>query len=292
MLLIGCANLANLVLARSLSRQSELAVRAALGASRWRLIRQLLIENVVISLCGGVAGVGVGYVMLQWIHSLIPPSALPPAVDVRIDASVLLFSLIAAVATGLLFGVAPAAQIRKLSLVSALQEGGHGTIAGNPGHRLRRTLVVAEIALAFVLLVGSGLLMRSFFKLLAIDPGFNAENVLTADLPINQKQHPDPVELNAYLAAISAAVEAVPGVRQTAITSALPLQGWGYGVPLRDRRSRSERRCQSASGVLQSRRPVVLRRTRHQAPGGTDVARQRHVGRTARRDDQRDVRQA
>jgi putative ABC transport system permease protein len=245
-LLIGCANLANLVLARSLSRQSELAVRAALGASRWRLVRQLLIESVVISVCGGVAGLGVGYVTLKWIQSLIPPYALPPAVDIRIDSSVLLFSLIAAVATGLLFGVAPAAQIRKLSLVSALQEGGHGTTVGSPGRRLRSTLVVSEIALAFVLLVGSGLLMRSFFKLLAIDPGFNAENVLTAELPISQKQHPDPVELNAYLAAISAAVEAVPGVRETAITSALPLQGWGYGVPYaiadRDRRDDANRR--------------------------------------------------
>ena len=245
-LLIGCANLANLVIARSMSRQGEMAVRAALGASRWRLVRQLLIENIVLAVCGGIVGIGVGYAVLMWIQSLIPPSALPPAVEIRVDASVLLFSLIAAVATGLLFGVAPAAQIRKLSLVSALQEGGHATTTGRPGHGLRRTLVVAEIALAFVLLVGSGLLMRSFFKLLAIDPGFDTENVLTAELPISQKQHPDSVELNAYLAAISAAVKAVPGVRQTAITSALPLQGWGYGVPYavadRDRKDDENRR--------------------------------------------------
>src|SRR4029453_11961511 len=133
--------------------------------------------------------------------------------------------------TGLLFGVAPAAQTTNPSLVSALKEGGHGTTAGSRGRRGRSALVVAEVALAFVLLVASGLLMRSFFKLLDIDPGFNPTNVLTAGLPIIQEQHPDPVELNAYLAAISAAVEAVPGVRKTAITSALPLQGWGYGVP-------------------------------------------------------------
>ena len=147
------------------------------------------------------------------------------------DTSVLLFTLTVAVVTGLLFGVAPAAQTTNPSLVSALKEGGHGTTAGSPGRRVRSVLVVAEIALAFVLLVASGLLMRSFFKLLDIDPGFNATNVLTAGLPISQEQHPDPVELNAYLASISAAVEAVPGVRETAITSALPLQGWGYGVP-------------------------------------------------------------
>ena len=230
-LLIGCVNLANLAAARSISRDSEIAVRAALGASRWRLVRQLLIENVVISLCGGIVGVGVGYAMLKWIQSLIPPYTLPPAVDIRMDTPVLLFTMTAAVVTGLLFGAAPAAQTTNPSLVSALKEGGHGMTAGSPGRRVRGVLVVAETALAFVLLVASGLLMRSFFNLLDIDPGFDATNVLTASLPINQEQHPDPVELNAYLASIRAAVEAVPGVRETAITSALPLQGWGYGVP-------------------------------------------------------------
>jgi putative ABC transport system permease protein len=230
-LLIGCANLANLALARTISRENELAVRAALGASRWRLVRQLLIESVVISVCGGVVGVGVGYAMMKWIQSLIPPYTLPPAVDIRMNPSVLLFTLTVAVVTGLLFGAAPAAQTTSRSLVRSLKEGGHGTTAGSPGRRMRGVLVVAEIALAFVLLVASGLLLRSVLKLLHIDPGFNATNVLTANLPINQEQHPDPVELNAYLASISAAVEAVPGVRATAMTSALPLQGWGFGVP-------------------------------------------------------------
>ena len=229
--LIGCANLANLALARSLSRQSELAVRAALGASRWHLVRQLLIENVVVSIGGGIVGVGIGYAMMKWIQSLIPPSTLPPAVDIRMDTSVVLFTLTVAVVTGLLFGVAPAAQMTNPSPASTFTEGRHGATVGRLGRRVRGVLVVAEIALAFVLLVGSGLLMRSFFKLLDIDPGFNATNVLTAGLPISQEQHPDPVALNAYLASIIAAVNAVPGVRETAVTSALPLQGWGYGVP-------------------------------------------------------------
>jgi putative ABC transport system permease protein len=230
-LLIGCANLANLALARSISREREMAARAAFGASRWRLVQQLLIESVVVSLCGGIVGVGVGYAMLKWIQWLIPPYSLPPAVDIRMDTSVLLFTFTVAVVTGLLFGVAPAAQTTNPSLVSALKEGGHGTTAGSQGRRMRGALVVAEVALAFVLLVASGLLMRSFFKLLDIDPGFNATNVLTAGLPIIEEQHRDSVELNAYLASISAAVEAVPGVHETAMTSALPLQGRGYGVP-------------------------------------------------------------
>jgi putative ABC transport system permease protein len=229
-LLIGCANLASLALARGVSRQGERAVRAALGAGRWRLVRQLLIENVVLSLCGGIVGVGVGYVMMKWIQSLIPPFALPPAVDIRMDSTVLLFTLTVAVVTGLLFGAAPAAQSRTPSLTRALNERGHGTTPASPSRRLHGVLVVAEIALAFVLLVSSGLLMRSFFKLLTVDPGFTATNVLTAGLPIRQEQHPDPAELNTYLASISAAVKTVPGVRETALTSALPLQGWGLGV--------------------------------------------------------------
>jgi putative ABC transport system permease protein len=230
-LLIGCANVANLALARGLSRESEMAVRAALGASRWRLAGQLLIENVVISVCGGIVGLGVGYAMLEWIKSLIPPATLPPAVDIRMDTSVLLFTLTVAVVTGLLFGAAPAAKATNPGLDHVLKQSGHGTLGRSPGRRVRGVLVVAEIALAFVLLVASGLLLRSVFKLLDVDPGFNATNVLTAGLPIDQEQHPDPVELNAYLGSIREAVTAVPGVRETAMTSALPLQGWGYGVP-------------------------------------------------------------
>jgi putative ABC transport system permease protein len=229
-LLMGCANLASLALARGVSREGEMAVRAAIGASRHDLVRLLLIENVVLALCGGIAGVGVGYALLKWIQSLIPPYTLPPAVDIRMDASVLLFTLIVALATGLLFGAGPAVQATSPDLVDSLKEGSRGATTSTPARHVRSALVVAEIALAFVLLVASGLLMRSVFKLLDVDPGFDATNVLTAGLPISEGQHPDPVELNAYLRSISAAVESLPGVRKTAMTSALPLQGWGYGV--------------------------------------------------------------
>jgi putative ABC transport system permease protein len=230
-LLIGCANLANLALARSTSRGSEMAVRAALGASRWRLVRQILIEHIVIAVCGGIAALGAGYALLQWIRSWIPRHSLPPAVDISMDMSVLLFTLAVAATTGVLFGTLPAAQTTNPSLIGALKEGRRGTTAGNPGRRMRGVLVIAEVALAFVLLVASGLMLRSFFNLLDVDPGFDATNVLTAGLPIRQEQHPDPAELNTYLSSIRAAVLAVPGVRETAMTSALPLEGWGFGVP-------------------------------------------------------------
>ena len=143
-LLIGCANLANLILARTISRENEIAVRAALGASRWRLVRQFLFENVVISVCGGIVGIGVGYAMMKWIQSLIPLYALPPAVDIRMDSSVLLFTLIVAVVTGLIIGIAPAVQTTNPSLVGALKESGHGTTAGGPARRMRDVLVAGR----------------------------------------------------------------------------------------------------------------------------------------------------
>ena len=228
-LLIGCANLANLALVRSVAREREMTVRAALGARRWQLVRQVLIENVVLGVCGGVAGAVVGYVLLRWIQSLIPPDALAPAVHIGMDASVVLFALAAAIATGLLFGLAPALQATDSSLVSALRDGCRGTTTGGRG--MRSGLVVAEIAIAFVLLVAAGLMMRSFFNLLDVDPGFTAAGVLTAGLPVTQQSRPDPAELDAYLEAIREAVDAVPGVQGTAVTSALPLQGWGFGMP-------------------------------------------------------------
>ncbi len=230
-LLIGCANLANIALARGIARRREISVRAALGAGRWHLVRQLLAENLTLSLCGGVLGIGIGYLMMRWIKSLLPPFVLPAEVDVRMDTSVLLFALAVSLATGLLFGLAPAIQAARTNLAGAMKDGGAGTTPSSPGKRLRSVLVVAEIALAFVLLAGSGLMLRSLLGMLAVDPGFDATNVLTATLPISNKQHPDPVELNAYLDSLRAAVGAVPGVRETALTSALPLQGWGYGMP-------------------------------------------------------------
>jgi putative ABC transport system permease protein len=230
-LLIGCANLANLALARGVARRREVAVRASLGAGRWRLARQFLTENLLLSIAGGVLGVGIGYATMRAVKAVLPPNALPPEVDIRMDFDVLLFALVVTVLTGILFGLAPAIQATRSNLVEPMKEGGQGTTPTGNGARVRSTLVVAEIALAFVLLVGSGLLLRSLFSTLAVDPGFDATNVLTANLPVANAQYPDPEELNQYLRSLREAVAAVPGVRETALTSALPLQGWGYGMP-------------------------------------------------------------
>ena len=229
-LLIGCANLANLSLARGTSREREVAIRASLGAGRWRLVRQFLTENVLLSIGGGVLGLGLGFALKKGLELLIPPFSLPREADVAIDARVLLFTLAVAVLTGVIFGLAPALQATRPNLAGGMKEGGRGASSGGR-HKVRGALVVTEVALAFVLLTGAGLLIRSFFKMQQVDTGFDSTNVLTAGLPIPDKRFPDPQQLNAYLRQVVSSVEALPGVRDVALTSALPMQGWGYGMP-------------------------------------------------------------
>ena len=228
-LLIGCANLANLSLARGAARDREVAVRAALGAPRGRLIRQFLTENVVLAMGGGVIGLGVGTAMIAALKAAIPPDALPPEIHATLDGRLLLFTLALSAFTGIVFGLAPALGATRTNLVASLKEGARGTIGS--GRRLRDALVVAEVALAFVLLAGAGLLIRSFFQMQGADVGFDSTNVLTAGLPLSDKRHPDPVQLNRYLREIETNLEALPGVREVAFASALPMQGWGYGMP-------------------------------------------------------------
>ncbi len=230
-LLIGCANLANLTLARSTAREREVAIRASVGAGRWRLMRQFLTENVLLAIIGGALGVTLGYVLMAGLKAAVPPFSLPPEADVRLDARVLLFAAALSVLTGLIFGLAPAIQASRADLAGSMKEGGRGSGTGAGKHRLRAGLVVTEVALAFLLLVGSGLLIRSFFEMQNVDTGFNTENVLTAQLPISEKRFPIADDLNAYLRQVVANVASVPGVHDVALTSALPMEGWGYGMP-------------------------------------------------------------
>jgi len=223
-LLIGCANLANLALARGITRGREVAVRAALGAERGRLIRQFLTENVVLSLVGGALGIGLGYALIYWLRMEIPPYSLPAEANIQLDGDVLLFALGISVLTGFLFGLAPALQLTKPDLSGVMKEGGRGSTSRG-AHRLRNALVVAEIAVAFVLLAGAGVLIRSFFILQNVDAGFDSTNVLTLGLPTAPAQYPDLTQFSNYLREIRAAVKSVPGVRETAFTASLPLRG-------------------------------------------------------------------
>jgi putative ABC transport system permease protein len=232
LLLIGCANLANLTLARGTSREREVAVRAALGAGRGRLIRQFLTESVLLATMGGVAGIAVGYGLMTFLKFMLPPFMLPAAVKVEMDVRVLAFALVLSLVTGLVFGLAPALSATKPDLAGAMKEGGRGSSGDGARRRLRSALVVIEVALAFILLAGGGLVVRSFFQMMQVELGLDATNVLTMRLPVASDRFATPSALTAYVRDIVERVGRVPGVSGAATTDALPLEGYGNGMPL------------------------------------------------------------
>ena len=229
-LLIACANLANLSLMRIVGREREIAIRLSLGAGRWDLVRQFLTESLLLAIVGGGLGLIVGQLTLSGLKAVMPPYALPSEADVNLDGRVLLFSFALTLLTGLIIGLFPALQAAKPSQTSSLKQGGVGSSAG--AHtQVRSALVVTEVALAFVLLAGAGLLIRSLGKISDVDPGFISTNVLTFNLPLSDKRYPDTTALNTYLHQIDARLQALPGVTDVALTSVRPMQGWGYGMP-------------------------------------------------------------
>jgi predicted permease len=232
-LLIGCANLANLLLARGALRSREVTISAALGASRWRLVRQLLTESLVLSALGGVAGLALGVLMFRGILSQLPPFFLPPQARVGVDLRVTLFLGALTLLTGIAFGIFPALQASRRDPVEALKEGGRGTAGSRRRVFLRHALVISQVALAFVLLCGAGLLIRSFGRLTNVDAGFDATNVVTMSFQMVMGRDVDGERLTGYVNETIETVRAVPGVQEAAMTSALPLQGWGFGMPFR-----------------------------------------------------------
>ena len=223
-LLIACVNVANLLLTRGAVRQRELAMRSALGAGRGRLVRQLLTESTLLSLAGGALGV-----LLAWwgVGTLarLEPGDIPRLDGVRIDGAVLAFSLGISVLTGLVFGLAPALHQSRLDLRAALQSGGRGS-TGSRGHRRFRTaLVVAEVAMAFIVLVQAGLLVRSFAALQRVDPGFRADGVLSMHLSLPRTKYDTPEKLSGFHRELQSRVAALPGVRQASAVYPLPMSG-------------------------------------------------------------------
>jgi putative ABC transport system permease protein len=221
-LLIACANVANLMLARASTRQKEIAIRSALGASRLRIIRLLLTESVMLALIGG----GLGLLVAYWGTSLALkalPDALPRVNDIKVDANVLLFTLIASIITGVVFGLAPALQASNPNLNETLKEGGRSGSSGRQG--LRSVLVVAEIAISLVLLVGSGLLIRSFVALNQVSAGFDDRNLLTFDVSLSSKEFAEAPKVRKFYKDFLDKVEVLPGIQSAASTSLLPLGG-------------------------------------------------------------------
>jgi len=225
LLIMSCVNVAGLQLARGATRQRELAVRAALGASRLRIAAQLLIEN--LGLVVGAAGVAilVGFAGLRALQALAPPQ-ISHIENVPLDSTVLLFTLIVAMMTGVLSGLAPALLGSRVELNEVLKGDGSRTASAHKQHRIRSIMVTTEVALALVLLVGSGLLTRSLIHLISVDAGFNTHSLLTLRLSLSEKSYPKPEQKDAFLSELLSRVRALPGVRSAGAGSGLPTLGW------------------------------------------------------------------
>jgi putative ABC transport system permease protein len=222
-LLIACANVANLLLARASVRQKEVAIRSALGAGRMRIVGQLLTESVLLSFVGGGLGLLIAYGAVDGLIKFVP-GAIPRIENTRVDGNVLFFTLVIAVATGILFGLAPALQATRSGVAETLKSAGRsGAGAANRG-RMRRALLVAEVALAVVLSVGAGLMIRSFIRVRGVDPGFRTGNLLTVAMQLNPNYRTDPARVAFYQEALEK-LRKLPSVESASMVACLPIEG-------------------------------------------------------------------
>jgi len=234
-LLIACANVANLLLARASTRQKEMAIRAALGASRWRIVRQLISESLLLSVLGGALGLVFALWGLDLLLAAIPVE-FPFWMKFNLDARVLGFTIAISLLTGVVFGLAPALQASKVDLNETLKEGGRSA-AGAGRRRLRNLLVVAEVALSLVLLAGAGLMMRSFLQLQRVNPGLDPNNVLTMTISLPHAKYREPEKVGAFFQQLLGRVRALPGAQAAGAISNLPLSGpqWGRSLTVEGR---------------------------------------------------------
>jgi predicted permease len=224
-LLIACSNAANLLLARAANRQREIAVRLALGASRSRLIRQLLTESVLIALVAGALGLAMAVAGVRVLVSLLPAD-FPRSHEIHVSAAVFLFTFLISVATGILFGLTPAIQASRTDPRQGLHEGGRSATVSRRFNRLRNALVVAEVSLACVLLIGAGLLLRSLVNLLHLDPGFQQNHVLSATLSLPEAAYPKRGDIQQFDLRLDEALNSLPGIESAGVGSDLPWTGY------------------------------------------------------------------
>ncbi len=232
-LIIACANVASLLLARAVARQKEIAIRTAMGASRSRIVRQVLTESVLLSLSGGVVGVLLAFWSLHWIH-VFGPKSVPRINDIGIDRVALVFTFVLSLLSGAVFGLVPALRVSRLDLHATLKDANRGTAGASAvwgrGHNLRRMLVISELALCVMLLIGAGLLIRSFARLQSVSPGFNPNNVLTLELTMSGPRYKDPQVVVATYRQLWNRLEGLPGATASGAVTALPLSqmfAWG-----------------------------------------------------------------
>ena len=229
-LLIACANVANLLLAKGTTRIKEVAVRTSLGATRWHVFSQFLTESLMLAVLGGGLGIAMGVAMIRAMLAKMPPFTLPSEADVGLNVPVLLFTLAATTIAGVLFGCAPAWHASRVDPNETLKEGGRsGTSAGR--NRLRRSLVVAEFALALTLLAGAGLAIHSFWNLAKVDLGVRTDHVLTFSLPVPQAKLTQSGQMVEFYRQLLERVESLPGVSHAEVATGMPLQGPGFGMP-------------------------------------------------------------
>ncbi len=228
-LLIACANVANLLLARAAVRQKEVALRVALGASRGRLIRQFLTESVLLGVMGGIVGLLLSIVGIRLLTAFIPPN-IPQIKDISIDARVLGFTVLVSLLTGLIFGLAPAIQSSMFNPNEMLKEGGRDSSAGSRGNRMRGLLIIGEVAVSLILLIGAGLLINSFLRLRNVDPGFRTDNLLTMRIVLPDLKYREQAQRSAFYSDLTRRLEVLPGVKSAAVTTNLPLYRQGNSV--------------------------------------------------------------
>jgi putative ABC transport system permease protein len=225
-LLIACANVANLLLARAVGRTREISIRAALGASRWRVIRQLLVESVMLSVAGGVLGYLIAIWGVRTFDAVVIPLGKPPFIDFSMDYRVFVYLIAIALGTGVLFGLAPALRLSKLDVNNALKDGGRGASSGGRGKFLSGLLVVSEMALAVILLAGAGLMIRSFLNMYHKEIGVAADHGLVMRLFLPEAKYAKPEDQIAFHDRLHARLAALPGVESVAVANNMPTGGW------------------------------------------------------------------
>ena len=230
LLLIACANVANLLLVRASIRQREIAIRTAMGADRWRILRQMLVESLLLGTCGGLAGLAFGGAAIRLLPHLGLERMFPRLAGVSLDWQVLAFAVLTTLVTAILFGLAPAYSAFRMSISETLKEGSMAAGEGRVRNRFRGALVVTEVSLALLLGVGAALMMRTLLRLQAVNPGFDAEGVLTASVTLPAAKYPNPDQRVAFFQRVLGRLEAMPGVRAASISSLVPYGGSNTGV--------------------------------------------------------------
>src|SRR5205814_8943584 len=223
-LLIACANIANLLLARATARRKEMAIRAAMGAGRWRIARQLLTESLLLAIIGGGIGLVIARLTIKWIL-YVSPTAIPRSREITLNWRVLVFTLGVSVATGILFGLVPALQAGQVDVHETLKEAGRGTSAR---HWLRSSLVIVEVATTMVLLIGAGLMIRSFYRMENVNPGFSYENLTSFTVSLPPRKYVTEAQRTTFFNQLVQNLRTLPGVQYVGAASGLPLgnNGW------------------------------------------------------------------